>query len=147
MAMIDLQFMSLEGMKFYCSFVGEGEEEACDAEATHFGSATDDFIEDGGRICETITFSCDAHPDLCSVKSNLRSIKEYYPLVRVVFGFRQRIRPSDSGRVIPKGGDNTGDELRLATCRSSVELDACLLGSGYCRLGAPLVAKYRQLLH
>ena len=61
MALINFQFMSLEGMKFYCSFVGEGEEEACDAEATHLASATDDFIEDGGRVCETITFSCDAH--------------------------------------------------------------------------------------
>ena len=61
MATIDFQFMSLEGMKFYCGFVGEGGEEACDAEATHLGSAADDFIEGSGRICETITFSCGTH--------------------------------------------------------------------------------------
>ena len=104
-------------------------------------------LKTAGASARPSLFRATHTPDLCSVKSNLRSTKEYYPLVRVVFGFRQRIHPSDSGRVVLTGGDNTGDELRLATCCSGVELDARLLGSGYCRLGAPLVAKYRQLLH
>lgn len=98
MALINFQFMSLEGMKFYCSFVGEGEEEACDAEATHFGSATDDFIEDGGRICETITFSCDAHagpiraeeqPAIDQGILTVGASSVWVPPTDTSFGFRQ----------------------------------------------------------